>query len=101
MSRWRSFVVGLALVAHAAVLAAERPASVRLVEVTSESTESSQSVLITASAPASYTTRQPDPLTVLITLRDVAAGDVATRLRLGPDDPVTAVGVRWTTTAIR
>ncbi|MCH7749340.1 MAG: AMIN domain-containing protein, partial [Acidobacteria bacterium] len=94
MSRWRSFVVGLALVAHAAVLAAERPASVRLVEVTSESTESSQSVLITASAPASYTTRQPDPLTVLITLRDVAAGDVATRLRLGPDDPVTAVEVR-------
>ena len=148
MSRWRSCVIGLALVAHAAglaarekgpaafdqrcippgcvapgsntagifprralpdghstglgatrdsyheLLAAERPGSVRLVEVTSESTAASQSVLITATAPASYTTRQVDPLTVLITLRDVAAGDVDTKLRPGPDDPVTSVEVR-------
>ena len=94
MSRWRSSVIGLVLVAYAAVFAAERPANVRLVEVTSELTEASQSVLITATEPASYTTRQPDPLTVLITLRDVAAGDVATSLRLGPDDPVTSVEVR-------
>ena len=93
MSRWRSWVVGLALVVHAAGLAAERPASVRLVEVTSASTAASQSVLITATEPASYTTRQPDPLTVLITLRDVTAGDVATRLRPAPDDPVTGVEV--------
>ena len=74
-------------------LAAVRPASVRLVEVTSESTPVSQSVLITATELASYTTRQPDPLTVLITLRDVAAGDVATWLRPAPDDPVTSVDV--------
>ena len=93
MSRWRSWVVGLALVVHAAGLAAERSASVRLVEVTSASTAASQSVLITATEPASYTTRQPDPLTVLITLRDVTAGDVATRLRPAPDDPVTGVEV--------
>ena len=93
MSRWLSWVVGLALVVHAAGLAAERPASVRLVEVTSASTVASQSVLITATEPASYTTRQPDPLTVLITLRDVTAGDVATRLRPAPDDPVTGVEV--------
>ena len=95
MSRRLSWVVGLALVAHAVGgLASERPASVRLVEVTSESTPASQSVLITATEPASYTTRQPDPLTVLVTLRDVAAGDVATRLRPAPDDPVTSVEVR-------
>ena len=93
MSRWLSWVVGLVLVAHAAGLAAERPAGVRLVEVTSASTAASQSVLITATEPASYTTRQPDPLTVLITLRDVTAGDVATRLRPAPDDPVTGVEV--------
>ena len=94
MSRRLSWVVGLALVAHAVVgLGAERPASVRLVEVTSESTPASQSVLIIATEPASYTTRQPDPLTVLVTLRDVAAGDVATRLRPAPDDPVTSVEV--------
>ena len=93
MSRWLSWVVGLALVVHAAGLAAERPAGERLVEVTSASTAASQSVLITATEPASYTTRQPDPLTVLITLRDVTAGNVATWLRPAPDDPVTGVEV--------
>ncbi len=84
MTRCLSFVVGLALVALAAgvtarhheLLAAERPASIRLVEVTSESTVASQSVLITATEPVSYTTLQPDPLTVLIMLRNVEAGDV-------------------------
>ena len=86
------WVVGLALAARVAGAAAE-PATVRLVEVTSASTAASQSVLITATEPASYTTRQPDPLTVLITLRDVAAGDVATTLRPAPDDPVTSVEV--------
>ena len=93
MSRRLWFVAGLALFAHAAALASERTAVVRLVEVTSESTAASQSVLITATEPASYTTRQPDPVTVLITFRDVAAGDVVSRLRPAPDDPVDVVEV--------
>ena len=93
MSRWLPSVVGVALLAHAAGLAAERPVRVRLVGVTSESTAASQSVLITATEPASYTTLQPDPLTVLIMLRDVAAGDMSSRLRSAPDDPVKAVEV--------
>ena len=93
MSRWLTGVVGLVLLAYVAGAAAERPAGVRLVEVTSSSSAASQSVLITATEPASYTTRQPDPLTVLITLRDVTAGNVVTRLRLPPDDPVTSVEV--------
>ena len=93
MSRRLSWLVALALLANAASFAAERPASVRLVEVTSASTGSSQSVLITSTEPASYTTRQPDPLTVLITLRDVAAGDVATKLRTTSADPVASVDV--------
>ena len=93
MSRWLTGVVGLVLLAYVAGAAAERPAGVRLVEVTSSSSAASQSVLITATEPASYTTRQPDPLTVLITLRDVTAGNVVTRLRPAPDDPVTSVEV--------
>ena len=93
MSRRLWFVAGLALFAHAAALASERTAGVRLVEVTSESTAASQSVLITATEPASHSTRQPDPVTVLITLRDVAAGDVVSRLRPAPDDPVDVVEV--------
>ena len=101
MTRWFSLLLGVALVAHVAglaarhnePLAAERPASVQLVAVTSESTAASQSVLITATEPVSYTSIQPDPLTVLITLRDVAAGDVASRLRMEPGDPVKTVDV--------
>ena len=93
MTRRLRSVVGLALLVHTTSLAAEWPPSVRLVEVTSESTAASQSVLITATAPASYTTRQPDPLTVLVTLRDVAAGDVASRLRPAPGALVAAVEV--------
>ena len=93
MNHWRSSVVGLAVAAHAVAFAAERPAGVRLVEVTSESTVASQSVLITASEPASYTTFQPDPLTVMVTLRGVAAGEVVARLRPAPDAPVTSVDV--------
>ena len=81
---------------HTAGVAAERPAGVRLLEVTSESTAASQSVLITATEPASYTTLQPDPLTVLIRLRGVAAGDVTSRFRPAPDDPVGAVDVQDT-----
>ena len=84
---------GLALLVHAVGMATERPGDVRLVEVTSTSTATRQSVLITASEPASYTALQPDPLTVLITLRGVAAGDVVGRWRPAPDDPVRAVEV--------
>ena len=93
MNHWRSSVVGLAVVVHAVAFAAERPAGVRLVEVTSESTVASQSVLITASEPASYTTFQPDPLTVMVILRGVVAGEVVARLRPAPDAPVTSVDV--------
>ena len=93
MTRWLSCAVGLALVVSIAGVAAERPAGVRLVEVRSESTEASQSVLITSTEPASYTTLEPDPLTVLIRLGGVATGDVATELRAAPEDPVESVEV--------
>ena len=93
MTRRLMSALGLVLLVHAGGLAAERPAGVRLVEVTSTSTAASQSVLITATEPASYTALQPDPLTVLITLRGVAAGDVTSWLRPAPDDPVGAVVV--------
>ena len=96
MTRWPRSVIVLALAVHTAGVAAERPAGVRLLEVTSESTAASQSVLITATEPASYTTLQPDPLTVLIRLRGVAAGDVTSRFRPAPDDPVGAVDVQDT-----
>ena len=85
--------LGLVLLVHAAGLVAKRPAGVRLVEVTSESTAASQSVLITATEPASYTVLQPDPLTVLITIRDVTADDVTGWPRPALDDPVGAVEV--------
>ncbi|MDP6580671.1 MAG: type IV pilus secretin PilQ [Vicinamibacterales bacterium] len=93
MPRWLQAMVGVALCVQTAGLAAERPARVRLVEVTSESTAASQSVLITATGHAAYTSHQPDPLTVLITLRGAAAGDVSGRLHPAPDDPVDTLEV--------
>ncbi len=93
MSRRLRCVVGIAVLAHAVGLAAERPARLRLVEVTTQTTPASQSIMITATEPASYTTRQPDPLTVLVTLRDVAAGDVVSWLTPDPSGPVAAVDV--------
>lgn len=93
MSRRLRCVIGIAVLAHAVGLAAERPARLRLVEITTQTTPASQSILITSTAPASYTTRQPDPLTVLVTLRDVAAGEVVSRLTPDPSGPVSAVDV--------
>jgi len=91
--RWMRSGAGVALLVNSVGLAAERPADVTLVEVTSQSTAASQSVLITATERAVYTTRQPDPRTVLVSLRDVAAGDVASQLRPEPDDLVDALDV--------
>lgn len=93
MSRSLRCLVALVFLSHVAGVAAERPARLSLVEVTTQLTAASQSILITATEPASYTTRQPDPLTVLVTLRDVDAGGVVTRLPPDPSGPVGAVDV--------
>ena len=93
MNRFLRCLVALAMLTQTVGLAAERPAGLRLVEVTTQTTPASQSILITATEPASYTTHQPDPLTVLVTLRDVDAGDIVSRLTPDSNGPVGAVDV--------
>lgn len=93
MNRFLRCLVAFAMLTQSVGLAAGRPARLRLVEVTTQNTPASQSILITATEPASYTTHQPDPLTVMVTLRDVDAGDVVSQLTPDPSGPVDAVAV--------
>ena len=93
MSRHLRCLIGLVVLTHVVGLAAERPARLRLVEVTTQETPASQSIMITSTEPASYTTHQPDPLTVMVTLRDVDAGDVVSQLNPDARGPVGAVDV--------
>lgn len=93
MMRRLGMVTALALVVHIAGLAAGPSTDLYLVDVVAESTDTAQTVLITSSAPASYSTRKPDPLTVLVTLRNVAAGGVASRLHDVGGGPVDSIDV--------
>ena len=50
-------------------------------------------VLIEASEPVAYLTARPDPFTVLVDLRNVAAAGYANGFTASPDSPVRQVGV--------
>jgi len=79
------------------VLAGNSP--VRLVGVTARSDDSGQTVLIEAPEPVAYAVSQPDPLTVLVEMRDVAISGGVTRASDLPVGPVRAVYVEETETA--
>ncbi len=89
--------VALALVATTLVLrpwggtAANEAAPARLIEVSSRAAETAFEVVIEASAPAAYTTLQPDDRTVVVELRNVTADGA--RLRLAPGGPVDDVEI--------
>ena len=72
-------------VAHAASAAA------RLLEVRPERGDGRLSVLIESSAPVAYAASQPDPLTVLVDLRDVSRVGASNRFSGMPVGPVAAV----------
>ncbi len=92
-ARW----VALALVATTLVLrpwggiAANEAAPARLIEVSSRPAGTAFVVVIEASAPAAYTTHQPDDRTVVVELRNVTADGA--RLRLAPGGPVDDVEI--------
>ncbi|MGE3841421.1 MAG: type IV pilus secretin PilQ [Vicinamibacterales bacterium] len=93
--RWRFGLVVAATLSLATVAgkAAERTAEpVRLTDVRSDSASGRFALILEASAPVAYTTRQPDPLTLLVGLRNVAHGDVPPTTALGAA-PVTRVDV--------
>ena len=81
------------LVALAVVGApADEAASVRLLEISARQSGPTYAVVIEASEPASYATRQPDARTVVVELRDVAIDGVLNYVT--PDDVITGVDVR-------
>mgnify|MGYP001572772749 FL=1 len=81
----------LTAVAGAAALAGSAP--VRLVGVSARSDRNGQTVLIEATEPVAYTIKRPDPLTVLVDLRDVAVGAAARRASQLSEGPVRTMSV--------
>lgn len=97
-ARWAAVVVLGAAVAgtlNADVSRDTEPAAPIQAELRAISTRldgSRSTVLIESSAPVAYVTSQPDPLTVLVDLRNVRGGHLPPGI-LGPLPPVTNVGV--------
>jgi type IV pilus assembly protein PilQ len=76
----------------AARLASEPAIRAELRAISTRLDGARSTVLIEASEPVGYVTSQPDPLTVLVDLRNVAAGQMPPGV-LGPLPPVTGVEV--------
>src|SRR5262249_25797621 len=53
------------------------PTQARLVGIRPDASRGQFALVLEASSPVAYVTRQPDPLTVLLDLRNVALGDVS------------------------
>jgi type IV pilus assembly protein PilQ len=78
-------VVSAAVAGSILLTAAASSSSVRLVGVTTEGT----AVVIEATEPVAYTVSRPDPLTLVVDLRNVAVADATSRVE--PKGLVTAV----------
>jgi type IV pilus assembly protein PilQ len=67
--------------------------------VSARSDGAAQTVVIEATDPVAYTIKRPDPLTVLVDLRNVAVSAAAKRASQLPEGPVRAVSVEELTEA--
>jgi type IV pilus assembly protein PilQ len=65
----------------------------RLNSISAKASARGASVVLEASEPVAYVTSRPDPLTVLVDLRDATAAGVANRVAASPAGPVAAVTV--------
>lgn len=86
-----------AVVALAGAVAMAANAAVRLVGVTARSDDNGQTVLIEATEPVAYVVSRPDPLTVLVDMRDVAIGGDVKRVAQTLSGPVQSVRVEEAT----
>ena len=94
MRRLRIGVLGVMLAAAAAATAAHPAASeaaIRLLSIGGETDGGTHVIVIESSEPAAYAVARPDPLTVLVDLRGVVAGDAKNRFRPAPGAPVSSV----------
>ncbi len=88
---------GVAALAGAVVLAGGSP--IKLVGISARSDDNGQTVLIEATEPVAYTVSQPDPLTVLVDLRNTSIDGAVNRLAETPSGPVRTVHVEEATAA--
>jgi type IV pilus assembly protein PilQ len=92
---WAGLAVALAasmvIAAFAAVEPSPPPPRARLATVSAKASVRGASVLIEASEPVAYITTRPDPLTVLVDLRNVSTAGASNRIATSPVGPVAAV----------
>ncbi len=92
---WAGLALALAastvIAAYAAVEPSPPPPRARLSAVSAKASVRGASVLIEASEPVAYVTTRPDPLTVLVDLRNVTTVGAANRIATSPVGPIAAV----------
>lgn len=69
--------------------------NIRLVGISSQAVGRTSAILIEATQPVAYSVSRPDPLTVLVDLRNVTVGDAAAKV--AKKDPVAGVTVEQAT----
>ncbi len=92
---WAGLVVALAACTVMAGFAAVEPARphARLNSISARASVHGASVVLEASEPVAYVTSRPDPLTVLVDLRNATTAGVSNRVASAPAGPVAAVTV--------
>jgi type IV pilus assembly protein PilQ len=87
--RWITGCV-IAAAAYGGLVTASPSSNVRLVGVSAQGSGKTAAVLIESTEPVAYAVSRPDPLTVLVDLRNVSVADAATEVsRKGPVAGVT------------
>src|SRR3954471_11884323 len=97
MTVHRGLALFLTIAGAGALVSAAAPpgiiAPVRLKAISSRVHAKGASLLIEASEPVAYTTSRPDPLTLLLDFRNVAAADVANSVAADVKSPIAYVAV--------
>ena len=91
---WAGLALALAasmVIAAFAAVEPSPPPRARLSAVSAKASVSGASVLIEASEPVAYVTTRPDPLTVLVDLRNVSTAGASNRIATSPVGPIAAV----------
>jgi len=97
MTVTRGLAMFLTVAVAGAFVNASAPAgavtAVRLKAISARVNGKGASLVIEASEPVAYTTSRPDPLTVLLDFRNVAAGDVANSVVADVKSPIARVSI--------
>jgi type IV pilus assembly protein PilQ len=91
---WAGLAVALAASTVIAAFAAVEPSPpprARLSTVSAKASVRGASVIIEASEPVAYVTTRPDPLTILVDLRNVSTSGASNRIATAPVGPIAAV----------